>query len=98
MSTLIPKYIIKLIPPLYSTENQDPTVFVKLFLEGWTWYITEISIDGDIAFGYVVSPFCSGELGYFSLKEIQSIKGSLGGVEMDLSFKPTALEIIKKEK
>jgi hypothetical protein len=95
-NNLIPKHIKKLIPALYSTENQtDPTVFVKLFLEGWTWYITEISIDGDIAFGYVVSPF-GAELGYFSLKEIQAIKGNLGlGAERDLSFKPTKLSIIK---
>jgi len=53
--------------------------------------VTEISIDADICFGYVVSPFES-ELGYFSLKEIESVRGSLGlGVERDLSFKATPL-------
>ena len=94
---LIPKEIKEQIPFLYTTENQNnPTVFVKLFLDSWTWYITELSIDGDIAFGYVVSPFGT-ELGYFSLEEIKSIKGTLGiGVERDLSFKPTKLSIIKK--
>ena len=99
MGYLIPKDIIKLIPPLYATEEQaNPKVYVKLFLEGWTWYITEISMDGDIAFGYVVSPFES-ELGYFSLKELETIKGALGlSVERDLSFKPTALAIIRKNK
>ena len=46
----------------------------------------------------MISPFES-ELGYFSLNEIKSIKGSLGlGVERDLSFKPTALAIIRKAK
>ena len=95
---LIPKEVKEQIPSLYTTENQNnPTVFVKLFLDSWTWYITELSIDGDIAFGYVISPFCSGELGYFSLEEIKSIRGSLGiGVERDLEFKPTKLSIIKK--
>ena len=95
---LIPKEIKKQIPSLYTTENQNnPTVFVKLFLDSWTWYITELSIDGNIAFGYVISPFCSGELGYFSLEEIKNIKGILGiGVERDLSFKPTRLSVIKK--
>ena len=95
---LIPKEIKEQIPSLYTTENQNnPTVFVKLFLDSWTWYITELSIDGDIAFGYVISPFCSGELGYFSLEEIKNIKGILGiGVERDLSFKPTRLSVIKK--
>ncbi len=94
---LIPKEIKEQIPSLYTTENQNnPTVFVKLFLDSWTWYITELSIDGDIAFGYVISPF-GAELGYFSLEEIKNIKGILGiGVERDLSFKPTKLSIIKK--
>ena len=97
MSALIPKEIREQIPPLYATEDiADPVVYVKLFLDSWTWYITEISIDGDLAFGYVVSQFGS-ELGYFSLSEIQSIKGSLGiGAERDISFKPTKLSKIKK--
>jgi hypothetical protein len=97
MGNLIPKELINSIPKLYETEEQtDPIAFVKLFLDGWNWYITEISIDENIAFGYVASPFES-ELGYFSLNEIQSIKGSLGiGVERDLSFKPTKLSQIKK--
>ena len=94
---LIPKEIKERIPSLYATENQNnPTVFVKLFLDSWTWYITELSIDGDIAFGYVVSPF-GAELGYFSLEEIKGIRGSLGiGVERDFSFKPVKLSSVKK--
>ena len=96
---LIPQEIKELIPKLYETEEQnDPVAYIKLFLDGWTWYITELSIDNNICFGYVISPFES-ELGYFSLNEIKSIKGSLGlGVERDLSFKPTALAIIRKAK
>jgi hypothetical protein len=96
---LIPQEIKELIPKLYETEEQnDPIVYVKLFLDGWTWYITELSIDNNICFGYVISPFES-ELGYFSLNEIKSIKGSLGlSVERDISFKPTALAIIRKAK
>lgn len=97
MKELIPKEIKEKIPPLYSTEDiTDPVAYVKLFLDCWTWYITELSIDNDIAFGYVISPFES-ELGYFSLDEIKAIKGSLGiGAERDLSFKPTKLSTIKK--
>lgn len=94
---LIPKEIKEKMPPLYSTEDQkDPTIFCKLFLDGWSWYITELSIDNDICFGYVVSPFGS-ELGYFSLHEIKGIKNLGIGVERDLSFKPTLLSIIKRE-
>ena len=94
---LIPQEIKELIPKLYETEEQnDPIAYVKLFLDGWTWYITELSIDNNICFGYVISPFES-ELGYFSLNEIKSIKGTLGlSVERDLSFKPMKLSRIKK--
>ena len=94
---LIPQEIKELIPKLYETEEQnDPIAYVKLFLDAWTWYITELSIDNNICFGYVISPFES-ELGYFSLNEIKSIKGSLGlSVERDISFKPTKLSRIKK--
>lgn len=94
---LIPKNLLNRIPKLYETEEQNnPIAYVKLFLDGWTWFITEISIDNNICFGYVISPF-GAELGYFSLEEIKSIKGSLGiGVERDLYFKPTKLSIIKK--
>ena len=97
MNKLIPKNLLNRIPKLYETEDQNnPIAYVKLFLDGWTWFITEISIDNNICFGYVISPF-GAELGYFSLEEIKSIKGSLGiGVERDLSFKPTKLSIIKK--
>ena len=85
------------IPELYSTEEQiDPLAYVKLFIDGWTWYITEKSIDDNICFGYVVSPFGS-ELGYFSLEELKSIKGSLGlAIERDIYFTPTLLSVIKK--
>ena len=94
---LISKELISSIPKLYETEEQtDPIVHIKLFLDGWTWYITEFSIDKNICFGYVISPF-GAELGYFSLEEIKSIQGSLGiGVERDLEFKPTKLSNIKK--
>lgn len=99
MGNVIPKELIEKmkIPKLYETEEQkDPIAHIKLFIDGWTWYITELSIDDDICFGYVVSPFGS-ELGYFSLQEIQEVKGSLGiGVERDLYFKPTPLSQIKK--
>ena len=96
---LIPKEIKEQIPPLYATENEkDPTVYLKFFIDGWSWYVTELStIDNDTAFGYVVSPFCSGELGYFSINELKSIRGSLcNNVDRDLHFKPLPLSTIKK--
>lgn len=97
MGNLIPEEIKKTIPALYATEEQvDPTIYVKLFLDGWTWYVTEMSMDGDICFGYVVSPFGK-ELGYFSLDEISELKGSLGiGAERDLYFTRITLSEVKK--
>jgi hypothetical protein len=81
---------------IFFIKSTNPTVYVKLFIDGWTWYITELSIDDNVCFGYVVSPF-GAELGYFSLNEIAELKGSLGlGFERDLYFKPTSLADIKK--
>ncbi|WP_421716912.1 DUF2958 domain-containing protein [Arcobacter arenosus] len=96
---LIPNEIKEKIPKLYDTEDiSDPIVHIKLFLDGWTWYIIELSINDDICFGYVVSPYES-ELGYFSLEELKSLRGRLGTwLERDLFFKPTPLSKIKKER
>lgn len=97
MDKLIPQELQQTIPKLYETEEQtDPIAHIKLFLDGWSWFITEISIDKDICFGYVISPF-GNELGYISLEELKGIKSSLGiGVERDKTFKPTPLSLIKK--
>ena len=97
MSTLIPKSILENIPDLYETERSlNPICQIKLFTpdSNFTWYIIEISKeDKSTCYGYVVG--FEKELGYFSLKKIET----LGlGVERDLSFKPTALAIIRKFK
>lgn len=94
---LIPKELKTTIPKLYDTEEQEnPIVYIKLFLDNWTWYITEVSIDEDICFGYIVSPYES-ELGYFSLNELKSLRGRLGTwVERDLYFRAVKLSQVKK--
>ena len=98
---LMPQKIKDQIPKLYETESQiDPIVYVKLFTPdaNWSWFITELSIDKDICFGLVISPFVeNGELGYFSLNELKTVRGKLGlPVERDLWFKPTKLSDIKR--
>lgn len=98
---LIPQKIKDQIPKLYETESQiDPIVYVKLVTPdaNWSWFITELSIDKDICFGLVISPFVeNGELGYFSLNELKTVRGKLGlPVERDLWFKPTKLSDIKR--
>jgi len=98
---LIPKELQNTIPKLYETEEiKDPICYLKLFTPdaNWSWFITEISIDSDICFGFVISPLTNdGEMGYFSLNELKSIRGKLGlPVERDLWFKPTLLSKIKR--
>ena len=99
MGNLIPNNLLKKLPDLYETKRSlNPICQIKLFTPDaqWTWYIIEISKEDKSTCYGLVKGFES-ELGYFSLKEIESIKGALGlGVERDLSFKPTALAIIRK--
>ncbi len=97
---LMTEELRKTIPPLYSTEEvPDPMVQAKFFTpdSSFTWY--PIEFDGeDRFFGYVIG--FEAELGYFSLSELESVRGSLGlKIERDLYFKPVRLsEIKKKEK
>ena len=101
MASLIPQNLINQIPDLYETERSlNPICQIKLFTpdSNFTWYIIEISKeDKSTCYGFVKG--FESELGYFSLKEIESIKGALGlGVERDISFKPTSLAIVRKMK
>lgn len=86
---LLTQEIRRQLPPLYSGEkNKDPVVQVKYFTPwtNWTWYATEY--DGnDIFFGVVDGLFV--EWGYFSLNELEGIRGPCGlRIERDLYFKP----------
>ena len=96
---LLTDELIKTLPPLYSTENiKDPLIQCKFFTpdSSWSWYVLEFDKTNEIFFGYVCG--LERELGYFSLAELESVKGQLGlGVERDISFKPTKLSVIKKE-
>ena len=93
---LLTKELRQKLPPLYSCERcTDPMVHAKFFSPdtNWTWYALEF--DGaDLFFGYVVGLDC--ELGYFSLEELESVRGPLGlAVERDLYFKPRLLSEVK---
>ena len=81
------------LPPLYSGEEQGLNALarVKFFTpdSNWTWYASEFD-DEDIFFG-LVSGF-EVELGYFSLSELQLVKGPLGlPIERDLHFETKSL-------
>lgn len=83
--------------PLYSQENEaDPVAVVKFFdpCGSWTWFATEYDPATRTFFGLVKG--FEEELGYFSLDELESVKGPLGiGIERDLYFKPTPLSALK---
>ena len=93
---LLPKKIEKAIPKLNSQENaEDPTAYVKFFdpTGSFTWFATEGEWqgNGDFLFYGRVDGLES-ELGYFSLRELQSVTGRFGlGIERDLWFKPVPL-------
>jgi hypothetical protein len=87
------------LPALYSGEELGlmAIALVKFFTpdSNWTWYASEF--DGEDLFFGLVSGF-EVELGYFSLSELQSVKGSLGlPIERDLYYEPKTLaELMKK--
>ena len=84
------------IPKLYETEEQkDPIAHIKLFIDGWTWYVIEIDkSDYNTCYG-LVDGF-EQELGYFSLSELESISDIYGlKAELDSSFTPTQLSKIR---
>ena len=82
------------LPELYSGEKQGLEVLapVKFFTpdSNWTWYASEFD-EEDTFFG-LVSGF-EVELGYFSGKELQEMRGPLKlPIERDLHFEPKPLK------
>ena len=96
---LLTEEIKKKLPPLYAQDSKGgkAVVHVKFFTPdaNWTWYATEF--DGDDTFFGLVDGHCK-ELGYFSLSELQSVKGALGlPIERDLYWQPKTLDQIAPE-
>jgi hypothetical protein len=93
---LMTRELAKKIPALYSQEsNPDPMVMCKFFTpdSSWTWYVTEY--DGEDTFFGLVDGLDK-ELGYFSLSELQQVRGPLGlPIERDLHWKPKLLSAVK---
>lgn len=98
---LLPKELRRRFPSLRTTEGkevEDISIIAKFFdpTGSWTWYATEF--DGkDTFFGYVRG--FENEMGYFSLKELQSVRGQLGlGIERDLYFGEHTLAEVMRER
>jgi len=91
---LLPKALEAKLPPLYSQDSKGDTTIahVKFFTPdaNWTWYASEYDPVDKVFFGLVDGFEC--ELGYFSLDELESIRGLLGlAVERDIYFTPVPL-------
>ena len=92
---LLTKKLIKSIPSLYEQDGKgsNALAYIKLFTPdaNFTWYITEYDSNEKLCFGLIDG--IERELGYFSLNEIEQIKGPMGlEVERDVSFQPTKLK------
>ncbi|MDD4383496.1 MAG: DUF2958 domain-containing protein [Candidatus Shapirobacteria bacterium] len=71
-------------------EVKDPLVVAKFFnpTGAGTWYATEYEPESKMFFGYVsIFGDWNDEWGYFSLEELESIRGHFGlGIERDIYF------------
>lgn len=98
---LLTKEIINKLPSIGSQDGKDPSeipVIIKFFTPwtNWTWYVTEgEKRDDDYLFFGLVNGFES-ELGYFSLKELESVRGPFGlKIERDMYFEGKTLKDVK---
>jgi len=84
------------LPPIGAqSESSDPIVYARFFCpwNHWVWLAYEY--DGEDLFFGLVKGFCD-ELGYFSLSEMEGIKGPMGlTIERDIHFNPKPLSQCK---
>ncbi|UCH70501.1 MAG: DUF2958 domain-containing protein [Candidatus Bathyarchaeota archaeon] len=102
---LLTKRIRKKLPPLYAQDGRA-VAYIKFFMPdaNWTWWAVEgepIKDDGgreiDFHFFGLVDGLVK-ELGYFSLSELEEVRGPLGlPIERDLFWQPKTLEEIAPE-
>ncbi len=101
------------LPPLYANEEVglEASALVKFFTpdSNWTWYASEGSTmdanrysnapEGEqdfLMFGLVIG--FEIEPGYFSLKELEAVRGPLGlPIERDRYFKPASLRALREQ-
>lgn len=95
---LLTKALWRSLPPLGAGEDHATALArVKFFTpdSSWTWYASEF--DGDDTFFGLVDGF-ELEFGYFSLRELQGVRGHLGlPIERDLHFRPVPLAQLYEE-
>ena len=92
---LLTKELEAKLPPLYTNDGKgdEAIALVKFFTpdSSWTWYATEYDPNERVFFGLVDG--LEKELGYFSLDELESVRGPLGlRIERDIYFEPTRIK------
>lgn len=74
-------------------DKSDPIIIAKFFnpTGAGTWYATEYNPSDKTFYGYVsIFGDWNDEWGYFSLTELESLKGPYGlGIERDIYFQET---------
>ena len=96
---LMTQEVRRKLPPLYSQDKLGGKAIahVKFFTpdSSWTWWATEF--DGEDTFFGLVDGH-EKELGYFSLSELQAVRGPMGlAIERDLHWQSKTLEEIAPE-
>ncbi len=96
---LLTKKLREKLPQLYKTENlplEEKVAVIKFFTPWtyWTWYAVEFDGD-DLFWGWVHGH--KKEWGYFSLKELESVRGPGGlAIERDKFFEPTKIKDLEQ--
>lgn len=98
---LPPQEVLRKIPKLYMTDGtpaEDKTIYLHYFCGGSDWWIAELNLEDNIAFGYV----CLGgrtrdaEWGYIDLKELEEVyRPPFTIVERDMHWKSVLFHQIK---
>ena len=95
---LINETIVKDVPKIYGQRDRifEAIAYIKFFTPDsfWSWYVLEF--DGsDMFYGLVIG--LEEEFGYFSLYEIEEIRGPLGlRIERDIYFIPAKISKFMK--
>lgn len=100
---LVTKEILKRLKPFKTYEGKphdEIPIAVKFFTpsSSWTWWVIEgeVQEDGDILFFGLVQGF-EQEWGYFSLSELQSVRGPFGlPIERDKYFGDKTIADVEK--
>jgi len=97
---LLTKELQEKIPELYATEDtpQEKRILQLRYFtpdSNWSWYVTEYDPIEKIFFGLVIG--FEKEWGYFSLEELENIKGPLGlHIERETNFEPISFKDFNK--